>query len=176
LSSTATSCRCPRRAASGSSDRRNSCCRARAGRDAHLAQPATMAFTAVERAAEIGGNTLLLVSCTRVGDEVRFLKILDLELAPRSARARPAWPATRGPLSRRRQRAARASGQRRSEGKGKRISWWKAVRVFRRSHSNGAGSTGRRSCDLVFFCTSIWSTSTPGAVAETGTEPDSAPQ
>jgi len=40
----------------------------------------------------------------------------------------------------------------------------------------GAGSTGSPSCDLSFFCTSIWPISSAGDEAETGTEPLSAPQ
>ena len=42
--------------------------------------------------------------------------------------------------------------------------------------SNGAGRIGARSCDFDFFCTSICDTSMAGALAATGTAPDSAPQ
>src|SRR5208337_2194150 len=41
---------------------------------------------------------------------------------------------------------------------------------------NGAGSTGGRSLDFSFFCTSICDTRTPGDEAETSIDPDSAPQ
>ena len=42
--------------------------------------------------------------------------------------------------------------------------------------ARGAGRIGGRSCDLVFFCTSICEIRIPGPLAETGTKPDSAPQ